>query len=225
MPEAWCDRIIQGEVIMAKANKVAQTSTTNVDFNSLKDMAYQQAGVGDSLESMAKYALAKIKGFPKDVDEESKAQLYSGYRLRYQENNPAVEYVRVNGHYEPATPESGKAIERMTLSVDHAFSYTQQQFGQLKAQDNAKYELIKPLREKVNVYCSNRLGDLKRKANQLTAPKRERKPTADFDHAINDWLDAMRTRCLNASKRGDATADKEKFSRAVTAFKVEWNKA
>lgn len=207
---------------MAKANKVVLEST---DFHSLKDMAYRQAGVSDSLESMAKYALSKIKGFPKDVDDESKAQLYNGYRLRYQENNPAIEYVRVNGHYEPATPDTAKAIERMTLSVDHAFSYTQQQFGQLKAQDNAKYELIKPLREKVNVYCSNRLADLKRKATQLTAPKRERKPTADFDHAINDWLDTMRTRCLNASKRGDATADKEKFSRAVTAFKVEWNKA
>ena len=210
---------------MAKANKVDQAPTTNVDFQSLKDMAYRQAGVSDSLESMAKYALAKIKGFPKDVDDESKAELYKGYRLRYQENNPAIEYVRVNGHYEPATPDMAKSIERMTLTVDHVFSYTQQQFGQLKAQDNAKYELIKPLRDAVGTYCSNRLADLKRKANQLTAPKRERKPTADFDHAVNDWLDSMRTRCLNASKRGDATADKEKFSRAVTAFKVEWNKA
>ena len=206
---------------MAKAKSVVSVST---DFDSLKNMAYQQAGVGDSLESMAKYALAKIKGFPKDVDDESKGQLYAGYRLRYQENNPAVEYVRVNGHYEPATPETAKAIERMTLTVDHVFSYTQQQFGQLKAQDNAKYELIKPLRDAVGTYCSNRLGDLKRKANQLTAPKRERKPTADFDHAVADWLDTMRTRCVNASKRGDATADKEKFSRAVIAFKVEWSK-
>lgn len=209
---------------MAKKPSVVSASTTNVDFVNLKDMAYQQAGLGDTLESMAKYALGKIKGFPKEIDDESKAQLYAGYRLRYQDNNPSVEYVRVNGHYEVATPETAKAIERMTLTVDHVFSYTQQQFGQLKAQDNAKYELIKPLRDKVGTYCSNRLGDLKKKANQLTAPKRERKPTADFDHAVNDWLEAMRVRCTNASKRGDATANKEKFSRAVVAFKVEWAK-
>ena len=209
---------------MAKKPSVVSASTTNVDFVNLKDMAYQQAGLGDTLESMAKYALSQIKGFPKEVDDASKAQLYAGYRLRYQDNNPAVEYVRVNGHYEVATPETAKALERMTLTVDHVFSYTQQQFGQLKAQDNAKYELIKPLRDKVGTYCSNRLGDLKKKANQLTAPKRERKPTADFDHAVNDWLEAMRERCTNASKRGDATANKEKFSRAVVAFKVEWAK-
>ena len=208
---------------MAKAKTVVPTST-NLDFASLKDMAYQQAGLGDTLESMARYALGKIKGFPKEVDDESKDQLYKGYRLKYQDNNAPVEYVRVNGHYEPATPETGKAIERMTLTVDHVFSYTQQQFGQLKAQDNAKYELIKPLRDKVNVYCSNRLGDLKKKATQLTAPKRERKPTADFDHTVTDWLETMRVRCMNASKRGDTTADKEKFSRAIVAFKVEWSK-
>ena len=209
---------------MTKTKSVVQAAPATQDFQSLKDMAYRQAGVSDSLESMARYALSKIKGFPKDVDDESKNQLYNGYRLRWQENNTATEYVRVNGHYEPATPDTAKAIERMTLTVDHVFSYTQQQFGQLKAQDNAKYELIKPLRDAVGTYCSNRLGDLKRKASQLTAPKRERKPTADFDHAVTDWLDMMRTRCVNASKRGDATADKEKFSRAVVAFKVEWSK-
>lgn len=209
---------------MAKA-KLAVEVNPMIDFASLKDMGYKQAATSDTLEVMARYALSKIKGFPEAIDDESKDQLFAGYKLRYQENKPAVEYAYINGHYEPVTDDMGKTLERMTLTVDHAFSYTQQQFGRLKTENNAKYELIKPLREAVNKYCSNRLGDLKKKAKQLTAPARERKPTADFEVTLKDVLDNLGTRCLNASKRGDTTANKERFSRAKVAFMVEWNKA
>lgn len=199
-----------------------KTIATN-EFQSLKDMGYKQAGASDTLEAMARYALTKIVDFPQSIDDESKAQLYAGYKLRFAENNPAVEYAVINGQYIPATADN-KAMEKITLTVDYAFSYTQQQFGQLKSQNNALYDVIKPVRDKVNVYCSNRLGDLKRKANQLTAKPRERKPTADFAVALKDIMDNISTRCRNAKSRGDATADEKKLSLAKAAFWAAWNK-
>ena len=105
------------------------------EFQSLKDMGYKQAGASDTLEAMARYALTKIVDFPQSIDDESKAQLYAGYKLRFAENNPAVEYAVINGQYIPATADN-KAMEKITLTVDYAFSYTQQQFGQLKSQNN-----------------------------------------------------------------------------------------
>ena len=193
------------------------------EFHSLKDMGYKQAGASDSLEAMARYALSVIPDFPQSINDEAKAQLYAGYKLRFAENNPAVQYAVINGRYIPATADN-KAMEKITLTVDYAFSYTQQQFGQLKSQNNALYDVIKPIRDKVNTYCSNRLSDLKRKANQLTAKPRERKPTADFNVALKDIMDNLSTRCRNAKSRGDATADEAKLVQAKAAFWAAWNK-
>lgn len=216
MPDAWCGGHLL-EIIMSKKTIAAN------EFHSLKDMGYQQAGASDTLEAMARYALSKIVDFPQSIDDESKAQLYAGYKLRFAENNPAVQYAVINGQYIPATADN-KAMEKITLTVDYAFSYTQQQFGQLKSQNNALYDVIKPIRDKVNTYCSNRLGDLKRKANQLTAKPRERKPTADFNVALKDIMDNLSTRCRNAKSRGDATADEAKLVQAKAAFWAAWNK-
>ena len=204
--------------IMSKKTIAAQS-----EFHSLKDMGYKQAGASDSLEAMAKYALSKIVDFPQSIDDDSKQQLYAGYKLRFAENNPAVVYAVINGQYIPVDVDN-KAAEKITLTVDYAFSYTQQQFGQLKSQNNALYDVIKPVREKVNVYCSNRLGDLKRKATQLTAKPRERKPTADFNVALKDIMDNLSTRCRNAKSRGDTTADEAKLVQAKAAFWATWNK-
>ena len=212
---------------MAKANQVAKNNApTNfeVEYLNLKDLGYQQAKTGDTLEAQARYALSKIKGFPESVDDASKDQLYAGYKLRFAENNPAKEYVRVSGVYLEATPELSKEKERLTLSVDYAFSYTQQQFGKLKGDNNALYEIVKPMRDSVNKYCSNRLGELKNRAKKLTAPSRERSATKDFEHTLKDWWDSLTTRCNNAKSRGDNTADKERFARAKVAFMTEWNK-
>ena len=200
-----------------------KTIAVQSEFHSLKDLGYKQAGASDSLESMAKYALSKIVDFPQSIDDESKAQLYAGYKLRFAENNPAVVYAVINGQYIPVDADN-KAAEKITLTVDYAFSYTQQQFGQLKSQNNALYDVIKPIRDKVNTYCSNRLADLKRKANQLTAKPRELKPTADFAVALKDIMDNLSTRCRNAKSRGDATADEAKLVQAKAAFWAAWNK-
>ena len=74
-------------------------------FKSLKDLGYQQAKTGDTLTEQAKSAIEMITGFPADITPEAKAELFSGYQLRFNENRPAVTYVIVNGHYIRATEE------------------------------------------------------------------------------------------------------------------------
>jgi hypothetical protein len=53
-----------------------------MSISSLKDLGYQQAGTGDSLDAQGEYALMHIAGFPEDIPSEAKEMLYDGYRLR-----------------------------------------------------------------------------------------------------------------------------------------------
>ena len=68
--------------------------TNQAVFASLKDMGYQQAKTGDNLTSQAQYAIESITGFPADIPAESRAELYSGYQLRYNDNQPCQNVCR-----------------------------------------------------------------------------------------------------------------------------------
>ncbi len=153
--------------------KQAQSAVLAVQstITSLKDGAYQQAKASDSIRSVAKYALSNIKGFPETLPDESKAQLYDGYRLRFNENNPAEQYAVVDGNYlliDGSNPDLANAREKINIGVDYAcVSFTQQQFGKLKNENPKLYAIVKDWRDRVNTYCSNRLGDLKRTAKSI----------------------------------------------------------
>ena len=198
-------------------------------INSLKDGAYQQAEANDSLRSVARYTLDHVKGFPEEVPDESKAQLYDGYRLRFNENNPPEQYAIVDGNYlliDGSNPDLANAKERINVGVDYAcVSFTQQQFGKLKNENPALYAIVKSWRDKVNTYCSNRLGDLKRQARAILneGKKRERGATADFAKRIEDTFSDLADKCRTAKARGDETANETKFREARVAFMVKWN--
>ena len=198
-------------------------------ISSLKDGAYQQAKANDSIRSVARYALDKIKGFPEEVPDEAKAQLYDGYRLRFNENNPAEQYAVVDGNYlliDGSNPDLANAREKINVGVDYAcVSFSQQQFGKLKNENPALYAIIKSWRDKVNTYCSNRLGDLKRQARAILneGKKRERGATADFAKRIEDTFSDLADKCRTAKARGDETANEAKFREARVAFMVKWN--
>ena len=84
-------------------------------FTSIRDFGYQQAKTGDSLVSQAQYALVNFAGFPEDISAEVKTDLYSGYQLRYAENNPVKVYAIVSDHYVLATDEhlKNKKVEKV----------------------------------------------------------------------------------------------------------------
>jgi hypothetical protein len=215
--------------IMAKAKSVA-TSQVVVSFTSLKDMAYQQAGNFEKSISMAQHALDNIAGFPEDISSEAKDELYEGYRMKFNELNPAKVYAVVNDHYVLATQEhiDTKGVEKIEIGVAYAYSYSSQEFGKLANTRPALHALIKVVREKCNTYCSNRLGDLKRAAKAILNKDKSRERTAnkDFSEFVLAWMnDAAPTRLKSAKNRGDSTADTKRFNEAKVAFMTKWNHA
>lgn len=214
---------------MAKAS-VKSTSVATVSFTSLKDLGYQQAGNFEKSISMAQHALDNIAGFPEDIPSEAKDELYEGYRMKFNELNPATVYAVVNDHYVKATAEhiAAKNVEKIEIGVAYAYSYSSQEFGKLANTRPALHALIKVIREKCSTYCSNRLGDLKRAAKNILNKDRQRERTAnkDFAEFVMAWMnDAAPTRLKSANNRGDSTANTKKFNEAKVAFMTKWNAA
>jgi len=205
----------------------AVESATQAAFTSLKDSAFQQAGAYQTLESVARYALAQIKDFPKEVPTEAKDALYEGYRMKFDTLQPSVCYAVINGHYVLATQDHIKTdnVEKINVGIPYAYSYSAQEFGKLANTNPALHALIKGIREKTSTYCSNRLGDLKRAATKLLneGKERQRGVNKDFAEFVEAWFkDAAPDRLVSAKNRGDATADSKRFNEAKVAFMVKW---
>jgi len=190
-------------------------------FTSLKDLGYQQAKTGDTLETQAQYAIDKIAGFPADVPAEARAELYEGYRLRCADNKPPVTYAVIDGHYVLATEEhiKNKKVEKIEVGVAYAFSYTSQEFGKLANTNPALHGLLKQWRDDVADYCSNRLGDLKSKAKKiLNKGQASSRTTLDFSQSMTNVFTTQEKSVKVKQAKGDTTADPAKFKIAVTAF-------
>ena len=206
---------------MNTTNQNAQT------IQSLKDCAYKQAVTNDVTSTLASYALTHIVGFPETVPDEAKSQLFDGYRLRLNENNPPVTFAVVDGNYVKATDEmvANKKLEKVKIGVDYAFSFSQQQFGQLKNEQPQLHALIKDVRDKTNKYCANRLRDLKSQAKRILneGKERERSATLNFADRVKATIEDLRLKCKNAHARGDETANEKALKDAIIAFNTKWN--
>jgi hypothetical protein len=190
-------------------------------FASVRDFGYQQALTGDSLVNQAQYALDNFVGFPETLAEETKADLYSGYQLRYAENNPAKVYAVVNDHYVLATDEQvkNKKIEKIEIGVAYAYSYSSQEFGKLKNTNPALHSVVGAVREKFSTYASNKLGDLKREAKKILKPASGKtRATLDFVQSMTKIFEAQGKSVKVKQDRGDTTASALKYRMAVDAF-------
>jgi len=199
-------------------------------MNDLIELGFAQAGTGDALTSHAQKAISLIVGFPDTVTDEARADLYVGYRKRWDSNHPAKLYAVIDGNYVEATADmvKNKKVEKVEIGMHHIFSYTQQEFGKLKLIQPALYSVMQPIRGEINDYCSGALGDLKKKARDIIKKKNPtpRAPNLDF----SDWLmdkekgviPAMREKCKNSKRRGDATADETRLNEAIIAFLAKW---
>lgn len=198
-------------------------------ITSLKDLGYQQAGTGDSLDQQAEYALAHISGFPEDISSEARESLYEGYRMRHSERHPAKVYAVVNDHYVLATPEQIKnaKVEKIEVGVAYAFSYSSQEFGKLKNTNPALHGIIKTIRDDVADYCSNRLGDLKRACKKILAKRNGNtttRTTLDFAQSMLNAFKAQEKSVKVKQGKGDTTANSAKYALAVKAFWMTYNK-
>jgi hypothetical protein len=198
-------------------------------ITSLKDLGYQQAGTGDSLDQQAEYALANIAGFPEDIPSEAREMLYDGYRMRHNERHPAKVYAVVNDHYVLATPEQIKnaKVEKVEMGVAYAFAYSSQEFGKLKNTNPALHSIIKVIRDDVGDYCSNRLGDLKRACKRILAKRNGNtttRTTLDFAESMLKAFEAQEKSVKVKQAKGDTTANSAKYALAVKSFWMTYNK-
>jgi hypothetical protein len=198
-------------------------------ITSLKDLGYQQASTGDSLDSQAEYALTHISGFPEDISSEAREMLYEGYRQRNSERHPAKVYAVVNDHYILATPEQIKnaKVEKVEIGVAYAFAYSSQEFGKLKNTNPALHGIIKIIRDDVADYCSNRLGDLKRACKKILAKRNGNtatRTTLDFAESMTKLFDAQAKSVKVKETKRDTTANSAKYALAVKAFWMTYNK-
>lgn len=196
-------------------------------IRSLKDCAVQSAASAEILITAAQYALDNIPGFPEDCPKEHRAELRSGWLLRYVQNNPAVRYARVGDTWVPAESLKGDAKPAETVDMDAnvAMSYTTHEVGRMAESHGASYKgIVNGVRKAFSTYDSNRFGDLKRAAKKLLDAKnggRKRTQSADWIVWLkDDWLPMVSARCKTASARGDTTADQkvaDKIRAAVLA--------
>ena len=198
-------------------------------ISSLKDLGYQQAGTGDSLDAQGEYALANIAGFPEDIPSESREMLYDGYRMRHNERHPAKVYAVVNDHYVLATPEQIKnaKVEKVEMGVAYAFAYSSQEFGKLKNTNPALHGIVKVIRDDVADYCSNRLGDLKRACKKILAKRNGNtttRTTLDFAQSMLNAFEAQEKSVKVKQAKGDTTANSAKYALAVKSFWMTYNK-
>jgi hypothetical protein len=223
---------------MATKTKIAMaiTSVDVAPISSLTDLGYRQGATRDALRNQAQYAIDNIVGFPEEIDDTSKAQLEKGYMMRFNDNRPPKTYGIVDGNYldfdSLDKDAQSKIKEKVEIGVDVVFSYTQQEYGKLKSTDPAKYAAFKPWRDGFTDYKSGCLSDLKAMARKLlkTRDGAERAPNLDFAEYIfrkegtetKGVLEDMLTRCRTASKRKDATADLERLTKSIAAFKAVW---
>jgi hypothetical protein len=205
----------------SKMNK-ALGFTVSTEFTSLQDMAYNQAKTGDMLQNMANYAKANIAGFPESVTDEGKAELYAGYRQRYNEVLGTQRYAVIDNVYIPVEVEgASKAKEQIDINVAYAYSFTQQQFGQLSSKNPQLHSLIKQVREKTAIYCSNRLSDLKKYAKGEKV-KGSRPQALAFDGWLKETFITIRARAKTAKARGEDVNEK-KLNEAIIEFNVKYN--
>ena len=206
------------------------TTATAVFINSLRDGAYRQAGATQTIESVAQYCIETVAGFPEAITPEARDELYGGYRMKFNELKPAKSFAFIDGNYvilETLGDQDISKVEQVTIGVEFAYSYTNQEFGKLKDENPALHTIIGRVRNDASTYCSNRLGDLKHAAKRLLNNGKDRERTANktFGDYVNEWLkDTAPTRLKNAIARGNnPLGDMERFNNAVIAFKVEWN--
>ena len=221
------------EIDMATTKPKSATTQTSASFTSVQDAGFQQAGAYQTTEAVARFVMSQDASFPTEVASEVKDALYNGYRMKFTQLLEPVVYAVINDHYVIATPEHIKTdnVEKIKIGVDHAYSYSQQEFGKLKNTRPALHSLIGKVRDKTSTYCSNRLAELKRVAIRLQKDAsgeegKTRKANLNFEEFINEWFkDTAETRLKTAKSRGDSTADTKRFTDAKIAFMVKWNHA
>jgi len=179
----------------------------------------------------AQFAIDNFNNFPEEISKEERAECYEGYIARYNELHPVEQYACIDGNWLPlkSLSKDAKPLEVVEWNGAYALSaFSQQAFGNLKNEDLAKYNVLKPLRNAASKYASDKVKSLERKAKEILREKsgqpKTREATKAFSEVVKASHEDLRTRCKNAKSRGDESADEDKFRKSVEAFNAVWLK-
>jgi len=186
---------------------------------SLKDAGYQGARSSETLASIAGYVMTLQPTIAEEgPTKETQQGLREGWMLRYSELHKGQRYTK---DWNPI-PEGHDPVDgEMSVTVQFALSFTQQEFGKMKSADPGKYGAVKGMRGDFNKYAHNRMEDLMTVLKRIAAHNKPR--TRDAAKDYKDWLtatfDTMKARAKTAKARGDATVpDEAKLRVAIDAF-------
>lgn len=213
----------------ATAKASADTALT-ASPTSIKDAAYRFARAGETATDLAKYVMGQDPSFPAEVSAELKADLFAGFMTRAHELWGQDYFTRGDTG---VLVKVGNSLDNQaeypkgstTISLSYCYSFSQQEFGQLKNKDPQLHGLIKQLRDKFSKYASNNLKALKRSANDILSDgkTRERGATKAFTQSLTEMFTDYDKRVKNAENRGDDTANPAKFRTARDAFWKAYN--
>jgi len=214
----------------ATAKASADIALTANEPTSIKDAAYRFARAGETATHLATYVMGQDPSFPAETSAELKADLFAGFMVRAHELWGQDYFTRGESGVLVKAGNSldGKAEYprgSTTLSLSYCYSFSQQEFGQLKNKDPQLHGLVKLIRDKFSKYASNNLSALKRSANNILneGKTRERGATKAFTQSMTDMFADYDKRVKNAESRGDDTANPAKFRTARDAFWKVYN--
>lgn len=191
---------------------------------SLQDFGYKVAGYADTGLGYGTWAAKNIPGFPDNVSDETKAEVFAGFIHRKADlmgaDGKSRKYRKEGPDNYVPVPADDTSADTVNINVGYAMAYSSQQFGSLrKAQPNL-HRLVKEVRDEVNKYCSNKWQYLIRLYREANKPARERSVNKSFAEYIDETLAAMTKRHKTALARGDTTAPtKTALAQACAAFK------
>jgi len=213
-------------------------------IKSLQDLANQHATALGRVTELASWALDNIKGFPskESISKDDLEQLELGYRSKYAQLNPPVDYVVIEGNHMRVSDCETQGIkipakaERVKYGVDFAFSFNSNEVGRLKdTHGDFIYNLVatdKGIRSKCNKYVSNTLNKLLAEGLAISNLRKGitvvRKPNLDIDAWLYDDkgpIKAMQQRVKNGLAKKTVSTDMAKrIENAILAFNVAFKK-
>ena len=224
---------------MTKKSSVAVAVESQfVNPTSVKDFAVRQSQNTLQGKALAYWFDSQFPSYPEGFGkgEVNALELAEGYMLTYattpKGKTKEYGYIQVASgqkHFvEVVEGLTDKPKETMKIGVHYAMSMTGQAFGALRTSEPDKHAIIKEIREGFQKYvsnCKSKLeANLREVRNEKAGIKKEKAPIKAFKAKMTDIFADAKKSITSAIARGDDTADKAKFDRAVKAFWTEYNK-
>ena len=205
-------------------------------INSMKDVGYQQARIGNTLRHVALAALEREPDLPDSFSEQGKAEFLAGVDLCYNDIHPVVTYFKLDSQWLPAESfavgSDVSKLQTMQIGTHYCMALTGQEFGALNNEksgtyDASLYQVIKVWRERIKKYRHNKVSDLLTQVRKIQNEGKPRTRAArdDFAQYLPTWFDIAEKRCkVSSAQHSDTTANLERFKKAKAAFIREYDK-